>query len=392
MSRYRYGVLGAGRQGTAAAYDLVVHGDARSVAMADLDGRRASAAASRVNHLTGRDVAAGVAVDGNDREQLLRFLEPLDAFIGAASFRLNLRASEAALEARTHMCDLGGEIDVVHRQLELDDLARERSTCLVPDCGEAPGMANNLMAYAVTLLEEPDELLSYDGGLPLHPVPPWNYALTFNVDGLTTEYQGTTTYVIEGELREVECFDAREYELLDFGPPFGTLEAFVAGTASTTPWTLGPSLRTLKSKVLRYPGHAAQFKAFRDAGLFEEAAVTVAGLEVVPREVFHALIEPRIRASADTRDVVLARVICRGRSGGKRAAATVDLRVEYEEELGFTAMEQATGWHAAMVCSLMASGRVEPGAKPVEQAVDPDLIVERLRDRGFALSVGVDAA
>ena len=40
MSPWTYAVLGAGRQGTAAAYDLARHGDARRVLLADRDADR----------------------------------------------------------------------------------------------------------------------------------------------------------------------------------------------------------------------------------------------------------------------------------------------------------------------------------------------------------------
>jgi saccharopine dehydrogenase-like NADP-dependent oxidoreductase len=45
VNGFRYGVLGAGRQGTAAAYDLIVRGDAASVDLADVSLERARAAA-----------------------------------------------------------------------------------------------------------------------------------------------------------------------------------------------------------------------------------------------------------------------------------------------------------------------------------------------------------
>ena len=269
------------------------------------------------------------------------------------------------------MCDLGGNMDVVRGQLDLDAQARERGVCIVPDCGEAPGLASNLLAYALTLLEQTDELLLLDGGLPAEPVPPWNYILTFNVDGLTTEYAGTTTWLVNGELAEIECLDPETYELIDFGQPFGTLEAFAAATGSTTPWSFRDRVRTLRAKVLRYPGHAAQFRTFRDLGLFSEEPLDVGGLRVIPRHVFHALLDPRIRAEPGTNDVVVARVVAKGRTGGRNAEVRVDLRVYPDDRLGFTAMEQATGWHAAIVCKLMAAGRISPGATPVELAVDP---------------------
>ena len=383
---HRYGVLGAGRQGTAAAYDLAVRGGAAEVRLVDADAATAARAAQRVDVLAGRRVASGAALDVADRDALVAFLEPLDAVVSAVPFRFNLGVARAAVAAGTSMCDLGGSTPIVLAELELDADAAAAGIAIVPDCGEAPGLANNLVAYALTLLDEPEEAVLYDGGLPQRPSPPWNYELTFDIDGLTNEYDGITTYIRDGSPVEVACFEPSEYELVDFGGPFGTLEAFVANTASTTPWTLGRRLRTLKAKVLRYPGHAAAFAAFRDAGLFSQEPVEVGGVQVVPREVLHAVLEPRIRATAETRDVVINRVVARGRRDGRPAEAIVDLLAFHDEGTGFTAMEQATGFHAAIVCRLLAGGEIEPGARPVELAVDPGLIVAEARARGFRLS------
>lgn len=383
---FRYGVLGAGRQGTSAAYDLVLRGDAEEVVLGDLDAARAAQSADRINRLTASDQATGVRVDATDDGALVEFLRPLDGLVSSASWRLNLAVSRAALEAGTHVCDLGGNLGVVRKQLELDGRARDRGICIIPDCGEAPGLASNLLAHALTLLEQTDELLLLDGGLPADPVPPWNYVLTFNVDGLTNEYDGRTTWLVDGELVEIDCLDPRTDELIDFGPPFGLLEAFAAATGSTTPWSFRHRVKTVRAKVLRYPGHAAQFRTFRDVGLFSEEPIAVAGVPVVPRDVFHTLLEPKITARSGVRDVVIARVLAKGRMDGRPTEAIVDLRVHPDERLGFTAMEQATGWHAAIVCHLMASGRIEPGAAPVELAVDPTLVVREVRARGFELT------
>ena len=47
MPAYRFGVLGAGRQGTAAAYDLVARGEATSVILADLHAGRGAPPGAR---------------------------------------------------------------------------------------------------------------------------------------------------------------------------------------------------------------------------------------------------------------------------------------------------------------------------------------------------------
>ena len=387
---YRYGIVGAGRQGTAAAYDLAVRGEAGSVVLADLDRDRAAAAAQRVNELAGRKVASAANLDARDGRALADFLRPLDAAIGAASYKLNLDLTKAAIEAKTNWCDLGGNTAVVLAQLALAKQARKAGVRVVPDCGEAPGLASNLMAYAMSLLDEPEDLVLYDGGLPLHPSPPWNYRLTFSMDGLTNEYAGGTVYIRKGKPVNVATFDPSEYELVDLGDPVGTVEAFATGGASTTPWTLGKRLRSMRNKVIRYPGHVAVWKGFMDAGLFSETAVRVGDRDVVPRDLFHALIEPQIRADESVDDIVIAHVVVTGLKGGAPTRSIVDMRVVRDRKLGFSAMEETTGWHAAIVAHLMANGSIAPGAAPVEQATDSAAIVAALRERGFPVTEAVE--
>jgi lysine 6-dehydrogenase len=101
--------------------------------------------------------------------------------------------------------------------------------------------------------------------------------------------------------------------------------------------------------------------------------------------------EPRIRAEAGAEDVVIARAIATGHaSDGRVRRATVDVRVHPDQALGFTAMERATGWHAAIVCHRMASGRVTPGATPVELAIPAGEMMEELRLRGFDVDERVE--
>ena len=389
---FKYGVLGAGRQGTAAAYDLAVRGEAASIDLADVDGARAEAAAARVNQLAGRDVATGTRLDATDASALLAFLRPLDAAIGAISYKLNLGLTEAAIEAKTNWCDLGGNTSIVLGQLALDARAKKAGVRIVPDCGEAPGLASNLMAYAMSLLDEPEDLVLLDGGLPLNPTPPWNYRLTFSMDGLTNEYAGGSVYIRDGQPVEVASFDPAEYELVDLGEPVGTLEAFSTGGASTTPWTLGKRLRSMRNKVVRYPGHVVVWKGFMDAGLFSEEPIRIGDQEVVPRQLFHALIEPQIRADETVDDIVIAHVIVTGRKAGQPTRAVVDMRVVRDRTLGFSAMEETTGWHAAIVAHLMARGRIAAGAAPVELATDSAEIVAELRARGFPVTESVEPA
>ena len=73
---FYYVILGAGRQGTAAAYDLAMFGHARKIVLADANHELAVASAERVNALTGKELARGVKLDVTNTEALREILQP----------------------------------------------------------------------------------------------------------------------------------------------------------------------------------------------------------------------------------------------------------------------------------------------------------------------------
>ena len=382
MSEYRYVVLGAGRQGTAAAYDLARFGRAAEVVLADANPAQAQRSAERVNRLVGRAVARAEVVDVRDAESLRRLLEPADGALSAVPYFFNLGITQAAIATRTHLCDMGGHTETVFRQLELDEEARRAGVSIVPDCGMGPGLINTIGAYIIETLDEAHEVRIYDGGLPKHPKPPWNYNLLFHINGLTNEYYGTTVLLIDGQLTEVEGLTG--YERLTI-PPLGELEAFITtGGASTAPWTFRGRVRTYINKTLRYPGHYAWFRAYKELGLFELEPMEVNGASIVPREVFHALLEPKLY-DPDVRDLAVIHVVGKGIKDGQEATLVVDVYDEYDEATGFRAMERLTGWHCSTMLALQVQGAVRPGAVPHEVAVPPQQVLDGLRQRGIAI-------
>jgi lysine 6-dehydrogenase len=240
----------------------------------------------------------------------------------------------------------------------------------------------------MSLFDACRDLIMYDGGIPAEPRPPWNYILTFNIEGLTNEYFGPTAFIRDGRLVEMDCFRDDEYELIDFGEGIGTLEAFTtAGGTSTMPWTWAGQLRTLQNKTIRWPGHFAQWKAFSDAGLIDLEPVEVDGHMVVPRHLLHAVLGPKINAQSGEKDLVIVRIIGRGLKDGEEREVVVDLFDRYDEATGFTAMERTTGWHAAIIGAAQARGLTPRGGVPVELAMPGPAFAEELMMRGFDLRV-----
>lgn len=378
----KYVVLGAGRQGVSAAYDLAKFGDASEVILGDLDFSQADKGAKILNGLLGKSIVSPSLVDVCNSNKLEEVLMEASSVISCVPYDFNLRIMKAAIKTRTNMCDLGGHTQTVLKQLEYNEEVKEKEISVVPDCGMGPGMNISLAVFAMSLLDTPREVYIWDGGLPQDPHPPWNYALTFNIGGLTNEYFGNAYFLRDGKITEVPCFDG--YEQLDFPAPLNKLEAFVtSGGLSTMPWTFEGKLDRLENKTLRYIGHHKQFKAFSELGLLELEPVKVGDVEVVPRDVFHGLLEPKIK-QPDVRDIAVIRVLCKGEKEGKKAEVMVELTDRYDEATKLTTMQRLTGWHSSIVAILSAQNKIPKGVISVEN-IPGDMIVGEAKKRGFRI-------
>lgn len=378
---HHYAVIGAGRQGLAAAYDLALYGEASCVTLMDSNEKAAQSASVRINRLVGRQIAQGRKLDVREQKAVKAALEGIDGFISAVPYYYNFELSKAAIRTKAHMADMGGNEKVVAEQLALNDEALQAGVCIIPDCGMGPGMTGSLAAYGIGLMDKAEEAFIWDGGLPLNPKPPWNFQLTFHINGLTNEYHGEATFLREGRVVKVPTFS--EYELIDF-PPLGQLEAFVtAGGTSSAIKTYQGQLCTYQNKTLRYPGHLEQFRAYKLLGLFEEKPISFAGGKVVPRDFFHALLEPKILPDPDYKDICLIKVVVRGMKNKKPSEFTAQLIDRFDEKTGFTSMQRLTGWHAAIMLEMATQGRSKKGVHGLEVAVSPVEFIAEVKKRGL---------
>ncbi|PWB49934.1 MAG: hypothetical protein C3F13_17740, partial [Anaerolineales bacterium] len=151
---YTYAVIGAGRQGTASAYDMARWGEAKKVILADRELEIAKRAAERVNELIGNNVAEATQVDATDLAAVEKVLTGVDAFVSAVPYYFNLGITQAAIKAKASMCDLGGNTDIARQQHAFNAEARQAGISIIPDCGQVPGLGSSLTVYTMGLLDE----------------------------------------------------------------------------------------------------------------------------------------------------------------------------------------------------------------------------------------------
>lgn len=378
-----YVVLGAGMQGQAAAYDFGKFGDAGKIILCDANEDAAKSAVERLNKLLHTQIFTHATVDVRDETKVLEILQQGDVCLSAVPYFFNVRLTNIAVQAKCHFCDLGGNTNVVFKQHAFDELAKNIGITIAPDCGLAPGMANILAVHGINSLQHPQKAHIRVGGLPQHPRPPLGYSLVFSMEGLTNEYFGKAHVLKNGKRVEVDTFT--ELEKMTFPEPYGECEAFMtAGGTSTCPWTFEGILEEYDEKTIRYPGHYEKMKTIHELGLLDLEPVQVGDQTVVPRQLFHAVVGPKLK-SDDPQDVVLLRVVV----SGENKKMVMDLIDTYDAGTGFTAMQRTTGFGAAIVGIMLADGVLPKGSIRLEQAIDPEKYIQAMQQRGFDLQIKI---
>jgi len=372
-------VLGAGAQGSACALDLARTKGVSRVVLCDVEAAKPR---DFLRPHIGKEIELRV-VDATAAGEVRTAMKDVDAVACALPYYFNAQIARLAIECGVHFCDLGGNTDIVDKQVAMGAEAEAAGVSIVPDCGLAPGMVNILAQGGIDAMDRVESVRMFVGGLPQEPRPPLNYQVVYSLEGVL-DYYTTPVLVLEnGKVVEKEALT--EIESVDFPEPLGKLEAFLtAGGASRMPYRFEGKIPSMSYKTLRYPGHAHLVKAMRDLGLFDAEPVKVHGWMVSPREVFIATVGPHLEDQGGG-DVVALRVVVTGTKGGKPNAVTYELLDFYDAERGVTAMMRTTGYSLAAMARLQVEGVIKPGARPPYECVPVDAYVRTLGERGIRI-------
>jgi lysine 6-dehydrogenase len=374
-------VLGAGRMGHGAVYDLIHNSpEVEAVTVADSDPQKSEAVASKI--WSPKLTAANI--DASNYEEVVELFRSHDSVISCVNYWYNESLSKAAIEAKANFCDLGGNNYVVDAQLAMDEQAKDAGINIIPDCGLAPGMVSILAMHGAKQFDTVSEIHIRVGGLPQEPRGPLKYQLVFSVEGLINEYVEKARVIRGGKITEVESMT--ELESLSF-ESFPPLEAFqTSGGTSTLPDTFLGKIDVLDYKTIRYAGHCGRFKTMIDVGLCSSDEILVDYQKVVPRKVFGTLLQQHL--PADEPDYVLVRLDFVGLQGGKESKLRYDIVDRFDAGTGLSSMMRTTAFPASIIAQMMAKGEVlTRGATPQEKAIDPDKFVSELERRNINIMV-----
>ncbi len=361
-------VLGAaGTIAPAIVHDLAQSEEVASLALLDLDPDKAGAVAEQ--HGAGKATAAGI--DARDVGALERALRDAGAevMLNTASYRINLEAMRASLQAGCHYLDLGGLYRTTLRQLELSDEFQRAGRLAVLGIGSSPGKTNLMAAEAVRRLADAgtgsaaiDAIHVFAAGRdPAAPAdgrlrPP--YAIQTLVDELTLEP------VVLRDGRPEQIAPLAPGGIVDYGEPIGPGE---------TIYTLHSELATFGDS---FGCRSASFRLSLAPALLERLK-ELAGAS--PEEVAKAARE----AASPSNQTVSVHLVRVAAAHGHAMTARAVTRPHFG--LGGSVVSTATP--AAACVRLFARGAlIATGVHPPERCIEPGLMFAELEARGCTFS------
>ena len=340
-------VLGCGKMGSAIAMDMAHSDEVSRVVVGDFYENKAEQLAAKLKS----DKVLGQRVDVMDRRATVNLMKNFDIVVSALPYEISVLASKAVVEAGVHLVDLSYD----ERQWELDTAAKEAGVTLVPDCGVAPGLANILAGYGVSLMDEAEEIHILCGGIPQKPVPPLGYRIVFSTQGLVDMYCEKARIVKNGKIIEVDTLSG--LEKVEF-PGIGELEAFYTDGLSTLLRTMKGRVKNMDEKTARWPGHAEKIEAFRDTGFFSAEPIQVDGVKTIPRKVAASILDKALKLGEEE-DITVLRVDVAGKKDGNKVQHSFVMVDFFDKQQGVTSMARTTGYTAAIVGRMVARGDIQ---------------------------------
>ncbi len=236
-------IIGGGRQGSLVAKDFLE--DRCEVTIADIKNP----------HIKGTTFvkldAGGYKILNRPKENSY-FFRPFDLVVNTLPGDISFPVTKSIAYAGVKCVDLS----FTHEDIfELDDIAREYGSIIVPDCGLAPGLPNLLVGEQLRK-QAVEEIKIYVGGVALNRDAPYGYVCSWSPVDLKTEYLRPAQIIVDGKIVTRNPLAKPETIFLQGD---GTMEAFYSDGLRTL-LKLKDRVPNISELTLRWPGHIKSIK------------------------------------------------------------------------------------------------------------------------------------
>lgn len=326
--RMRVAVIGTGRVGLCLAEMLAETGDYAVVA-ADCTEEALAAAQAR-----GLEVRH---VDAARPGELARLMSEADLAVAAVPDRLVPKVAQAAASAGISyldFCEANEETLAAGASLAAD-------RAFLTGCGVSPGLVDAVANDLAQRLDPGCDLDVRVGAIPATLTNRLGYGLIWNLDGLIDEYTAPCKAIVDGQITKLPALSGR----IEFEAGEVAYEAFLtAGSVDALIALVGPRVRNLVFRTIRYPGHLGYMQLLLDdLGLRSR------------RDLLATVLRNGLLGKEP--DAVVTYVKATGTRDGRRSVELFSCRIEQQAPAGaHGALSLASAAHAVALIDRFRAG------------------------------------
>ena len=376
-------VLGMGLMGPTIAKDCVEAQEVTKVTGCDIDQEKLETAVKYINNKKFDTKTLSIL----EHDKLVETMKDYDLIINGTAAKFSINALKAAMEAKINIVDLAG--GGYPQGGELYNEVKKAGITAIPGCGIDPGLIDILSGQAIMSMDHAESVVFACGGLPQEPKPPLDYKIVFGGTRMPVR-PGLVPMIQDGKQVYIDRYSEVEPIQVEGLDP---MEAFTDGyPSSLLTLCVEKGVNSFRGKTIRYSGFVDKIIFLNDLGLISEEPIDYAGIEIIPRELFHKIIYPLVKfdTKAGDRDLTVLLVRVEGTKDSNDISVEYDMVDFYDEEHGVTSMAKTTGYTAAIIARML--GRSAIKAKGIQwpvRVVKGELVEEllsMLRKRGVEVT------
>ncbi len=276
-----------------------------------------------------------ITADLRSRENVLRCIDGVDIVVESLPSTISFSVLKICGEKGVDVVSISY---IPQDPFELDPLYRSRKNRLIVDAGIAPGLSNIIIGSILSKEKELDSIAIYVGGLPVKPIGPLLYSITWSPIDLLEEYTRKARIVKNHRIVEVDPLT--DIEIISI-PGLGEYEAFYSDGLRTLLKTLSCRVSNAYEKTLRYPGHIERIRFLRELGLMDRDDIELNGIKIKPIEFLAKVLDKKLRY--DIEDIVIMYINAKTLRGHEHRYLVV---CRYDRDRNLSAMAKATGFTA----------------------------------------------
>jgi len=378
---------GTGKVGSAVAWDLVREHEIKTVG---LIGRQKGELDKTKKWINSNKITLH-PLDIVHKEVIKRIMKKYDiGVIALPDRKTSYKVVEMAIEAGLNIVDM---LEEYHRKpdpyeiegleipngLSLDGYgewlhqrAIERGVTILDGIGFAPGLSNVTLGEGISKMDSVESAIARVGGIPSKEAAvkhPLKYMVTWAFPHVLRKYMIKVKVIKNGQITNVKATTDRErFRFEKFGRNEDLECAITPGMPSFI--YTRPNLDNFAEKTIRWTGHWQGIDVLKECGMLDLKPVQYNGREIVPRDFFLKLIEPKLKPLENDEDICVMFNTVIGMKNGERIRIDYYMWEERDGENEISAMARVTGFSAAIGAMLVGKGEItKKGIIPPEDSI-----------------------